>query len=369
MAVFLHAAGFHCLTFDVRGHGANPAEDAADQRRRVRHRHAGRVPGAARPTRGDRRRRSSATRWAAIGAILAAAADPRVAALVATSGPADPYRLTRQTFRLAQLPIPGPDRLPARLADDPRLPPAARPRRRATSTRRGDRAGTRAGPAGPRRRGRGRPGRPPGAAGRGGARGTGRRPGRGPGRDARRRRAASIRGCTRTRATGERSPRFLTAALGGPLDPATAGDLAAATARRAASPTARPSSPRSRRRRRWLRTLAQVALPGRRTRPTRRRAAEPSPRRRTPADRRVTDPVWDADPDRASARSAASPTGPSSADHLERILDAGRRAGSSQEPPALGVHRVSRPRAPARARRRSGRGPGISPAPPSGSPS
>ena len=26
MAVFLHAAGFHCLTFDVRGHGANPAE-------------------------------------------------------------------------------------------------------------------------------------------------------------------------------------------------------------------------------------------------------------------------------------------------------------------------------------------------------
>jgi fermentation-respiration switch protein FrsA (DUF1100 family) len=26
MAVFLHAAGFHCLVFDVRGHGANPAE-------------------------------------------------------------------------------------------------------------------------------------------------------------------------------------------------------------------------------------------------------------------------------------------------------------------------------------------------------
>ena len=44
----------------------------------------------------------------AIGAILAAAADPRVAALVATSSPADPYRLTRQTFRLAHLPIPDP---------------------------------------------------------------------------------------------------------------------------------------------------------------------------------------------------------------------------------------------------------------------
>jgi dipeptidyl aminopeptidase/acylaminoacyl peptidase len=42
----------------------------------------------------------------AIGAILAAAADDRVAAVVATSSPADPYRLTRQTFRLAHLPIP-----------------------------------------------------------------------------------------------------------------------------------------------------------------------------------------------------------------------------------------------------------------------
>jgi alpha-beta hydrolase superfamily lysophospholipase len=44
----------------------------------------------------------------AIGAILAAAADRRVAALVASSAPADPYRLTRQTFRLAHLPIPDP---------------------------------------------------------------------------------------------------------------------------------------------------------------------------------------------------------------------------------------------------------------------
>ena len=44
----------------------------------------------------------------AIGAILAAAADDRVAAVVATSAPADPYRLTRQTFRLARLPFPDP---------------------------------------------------------------------------------------------------------------------------------------------------------------------------------------------------------------------------------------------------------------------
>jgi pimeloyl-ACP methyl ester carboxylesterase len=45
----------------------------------------------------------------AVGTILAAAADPkRVAALVSASAPADPRRLTRQTFRLARLPIPEP---------------------------------------------------------------------------------------------------------------------------------------------------------------------------------------------------------------------------------------------------------------------
>ena len=43
-----------------------------------------------------------------IGALLAGAGDPRVAAIVATSSPADPYRLTRQTFHLARLPIPDP---------------------------------------------------------------------------------------------------------------------------------------------------------------------------------------------------------------------------------------------------------------------
>lgn len=107
MAVFLHAAGFHCLTFDVRGQGANPPEAlplgagefALD---------AAAVFGAlmARPevTVGA----ISGHSMGAIGAILAGAADPRVAAIVATSGPSDPYRLTRQTFRLAHLPIPDP---------------------------------------------------------------------------------------------------------------------------------------------------------------------------------------------------------------------------------------------------------------------
>jgi len=107
MAHFLHAAGFHCLLFDVRGHGANEpellpisgGEFGSDTRAAVdllfsRHEvTAGAVSGHS---------------MGAIGAILAAAADRRVAALVATSGPADPYRLTRQTFRLANLPIPDP---------------------------------------------------------------------------------------------------------------------------------------------------------------------------------------------------------------------------------------------------------------------
>ena len=107
MAVFLHAAGYHCLTFDVRGHGANPPEelplsagefgldslaalDALLARSEVT---AGGVVGHS---------------MGGIGAILAAAADPRAAVLVASSTPADPYRLTRQTFRLAHLPIPDP---------------------------------------------------------------------------------------------------------------------------------------------------------------------------------------------------------------------------------------------------------------------
>jgi alpha-beta hydrolase superfamily lysophospholipase len=107
MAMFLHAAGFHCLTIDVRAHGVNPPEslpmsagefglDALAAFRALLARDE--VTEAA----------ISGHSMGAIGAILAAAAEPRVAAVVATSGPADPYRLTRQTFRLARLPIPDP---------------------------------------------------------------------------------------------------------------------------------------------------------------------------------------------------------------------------------------------------------------------
>ena len=105
MVQFLHAAGFHCLVVDVRGHGANEAEtlpitagefgsdalaawQALDARPEV--------TGAA----------ILGHSMGAIGAILAAANEPRVAAVVATSAPADPWRLTRQTFRLARLPFP-----------------------------------------------------------------------------------------------------------------------------------------------------------------------------------------------------------------------------------------------------------------------
>ena len=94
MIQFLHAAGFHCLAVDVRGHGANTKET---------------LPITAGEFGSD-----ALAGWRALvarpdvttGAILAAAEEPRIAAVVATAAPADPWRLTRQTFRLARLPIP-----------------------------------------------------------------------------------------------------------------------------------------------------------------------------------------------------------------------------------------------------------------------
>ena len=107
MAQFLCAAGFHCLTVDVRGHGENPAETTPVS--------AGEFGADALAAFEALIARPEVTAGAiaghsmgAIGAILAGAADERVAAVVATSSPADPYTLTRQTFRLAHLPIPDP---------------------------------------------------------------------------------------------------------------------------------------------------------------------------------------------------------------------------------------------------------------------
>ena len=107
LAQFLHAAGFHSLSVDIRGHGANAAEALPLS--------AGEFGLDALAAFHALVARPEVTSGAivghsmgAIGAVLAAAADPRVAAVVATSTPADPYRLTRQTFRLARLPIPDP---------------------------------------------------------------------------------------------------------------------------------------------------------------------------------------------------------------------------------------------------------------------
>ena len=106
-ALFLHAAGFHCLTFDVRGNGANPPEVLPVS--------TGEYGADAAAAFDALLARPEVTRGAILGhsmggtgAILAAASDPRVAAVVSVSAPSDPRRMVRQTFRLAQLPLPGP---------------------------------------------------------------------------------------------------------------------------------------------------------------------------------------------------------------------------------------------------------------------
>ena len=106
-AQILNATGFHVLTLDIRGHGSNPPEElpltagefGADALAGVRALLARKdvtAVGVLGHSMGG------------IGALLAAAAEPRVGAVIAASAPADPYRLTRQTFRLARLPLPGP---------------------------------------------------------------------------------------------------------------------------------------------------------------------------------------------------------------------------------------------------------------------
>lgn len=106
-AQVLHAAGFHVLTIDVRGHGSNGPEAlplsvgeyAADAR-------AAAAWLRARPE--VRRVALLGHSMGAAGSLVAAADDPDIDAVIAVAAPADPWRLTRQTFRLAQLPIPSP---------------------------------------------------------------------------------------------------------------------------------------------------------------------------------------------------------------------------------------------------------------------
>lgn len=104
-AQFLIAAGFHVLTFDVRAHGANPPDPLPISAGEFAHDAAAAVRTMlARP---------EVTRVAlvghsmgAAGALVAAADQPGVDAVVSVAAPADPWRLTRQTFRLARLPLP-----------------------------------------------------------------------------------------------------------------------------------------------------------------------------------------------------------------------------------------------------------------------
>ena len=305
-----------------------------------------------------------------IGAILAAAADPRVGVLVASSSPADPYRLTRQTFRLARLPIPDPIAYPlawltTRVYVRPRghvvrdvNATAAIARYRGPVLLAHGAEDIVVPPAHMERLARRRPGR----------------------------RAARGDPPVETAlvAGGQHSwlyeladyrravARVAAAALGGPMAPDAAGEIAAATpAERIPDGEARFAATEDIEG--GARTLAQVVLPGATRRVARddgavdagRRPTRPPPR---PEPRGVTteEPVWDAIRSRRAIRRFADrPLEPA---HLERILNAGRRAGQLEEPPALGLHRVPRPRAPARTLGRRARGPATSPGPPSGSP-
>ena len=105
-AQVLHAIGFHVLTIDVRGHGNNGPE--------VLPLSVGEYATDARAAVAWLLARPEVSRVAllghsmgAAGSLVAAADDPDVAAVIAVAAPADPARLTRQTFRLANLPIPG----------------------------------------------------------------------------------------------------------------------------------------------------------------------------------------------------------------------------------------------------------------------
>jgi alpha-beta hydrolase superfamily lysophospholipase len=104
---YLHAAGFHCLVFDVRGHGGNPPETLPIN-----------VPEFADDT-------IAAVHWLAsrpevsdvgvlghsmggAGAIVAASREPSIGAVVSLSAPADLVFMTRKTFEMAEMHIPEP---------------------------------------------------------------------------------------------------------------------------------------------------------------------------------------------------------------------------------------------------------------------
>jgi pimeloyl-ACP methyl ester carboxylesterase len=110
-AAVLHSVGFHVLSFDVRGNGENPPELLPVT--------AGEFGADALAALHALIARPEVTSigivghsMGGVGALIAASREPRVAAAVSVSAPADPFRLTRLTFRLARLPIPAPIAIP-----------------------------------------------------------------------------------------------------------------------------------------------------------------------------------------------------------------------------------------------------------------
>ena len=102
---YLHAAGFHCLVIDARGHGDNPPEklpvnvpefgaDAAAAARWLLARPDVSSVGLLGHSMGG------------AGVIVAGASEPAVRAVVALSSPADLVRMTRKTFEMADLHVP-----------------------------------------------------------------------------------------------------------------------------------------------------------------------------------------------------------------------------------------------------------------------
>lgn len=106
-ARYLHAAGFHCLVFDVRGHGDSPtdslpinvpefAEDAAAAANWLAARPEVSAVGVLGHSIGG------------AGVIVAASREPVIRAVVSLSAPADLVRITRKTFEMAEMHVPDP---------------------------------------------------------------------------------------------------------------------------------------------------------------------------------------------------------------------------------------------------------------------
>ncbi len=123
MAQFLHAAGFHCLTFDVRGHGANGAEALPIS--------AGEFGEDALAAFRTLMARPEVTVGAISGHSMGALGrDPRGGRRSACRGPRRDIGSGRSVpsdpadIPAGASPDPRPDRLATRLADDSRLSPA-----------------------------------------------------------------------------------------------------------------------------------------------------------------------------------------------------------------------------------------------------